>query len=174
MTHVNFKPSKASYGFSIKPIYECIWAGARDSTSNESVSELSRLLNAQGYYNNTTGPATDPLFGDSMTKALKAFQAAKGLRVDGVAGPSTWNALGAGTFFSRYTNCTACAGNIPYGTEPLPGCATNTPTPGSDITVDEETGDPQNKPFYKQDWFMPAALGVVGFGAAYLLLRRRG
>lgn len=170
---VNFDSAKAGYGFSLVPVYECIWAGARDSTSNESVSALSSLLNLAGYYNSTTGPSTDPLFGDSMTSALKAFQTAKGLRADGVAGPSTWAALGAGRFFSRYTNCQACAGNIPYGTEPLPGCATNTPVPGSGVTVDPETGEPQNKPFYQQDWFAPAALGAGAFAAAYVIYRMR-
>jgi len=36
--------------------------------------------------------AADGLFGPRTLRVMKAFQAEKGLRVDGILGPETWNA----------------------------------------------------------------------------------
>jgi peptidoglycan hydrolase-like protein with peptidoglycan-binding domain len=57
------------------------------------VAELQRLLQAAGV---PTGPV-DGEFGPMTQAAVRRFQAAKGLAVDGVVGPDTWGALrGAG------------------------------------------------------------------------------
>ncbi len=54
------------------------------------VAELQRLLSVAGYET-----AMDAVFGDKTQRAVKAFQAASGLRVDGVAGAMTLRELKA-------------------------------------------------------------------------------
>lgn len=57
------------------------------------VSLLQEALRTLGYY---TGPVEGG-FGYSTFLAVKAFQLANGLTVDGVVGPQTWQAIGAGS-----------------------------------------------------------------------------
>lgn len=61
----------------------------RRGAQGAAVVELQNALKAQGF---DPGPA-DGDFGAKTEKAVKAFQAAKGLEVDGVAGPKTRAAL---------------------------------------------------------------------------------
>lgn len=61
----------------------------RRGTRGAAVVELQNALKAQGF---DPGPA-DGDFGPKTEAAVKAFQAAKGLEVDGVAGPKTRAAL---------------------------------------------------------------------------------
>lgn len=59
------------------------------SVGNE-VTAIQNVLKKQGYY---TG-AVDGIFGSKTLAAVKSFQKAKGLTVDGIAGPQTLKALG--------------------------------------------------------------------------------
>ncbi|WP_338631880.1 peptidoglycan-binding protein [Clostridium baratii] len=55
------------------------------------VKELQRLLINTGYGVGSYG--ADGVFGAGTESAVKKFQAAKGLAVDGIVGPATWGAL---------------------------------------------------------------------------------
>ena len=62
----------------------------------EAVKNLQRLLVAHGYDLGKYGPKGDGVdgeFGSSTENALKAFQKANGLEVDGKCGPKTWAKL---------------------------------------------------------------------------------
>lgn len=63
----------------------------RGSTGN-SVREAQCFLNRTG-----AGLAVDGVFGSATDTAVRNFQRAKGLVVDGVVGPNTWHALIYGT-----------------------------------------------------------------------------
>jgi hypothetical protein len=83
--------------------YECIWRGAKDSTSGDSVSSLIELLHANKFIPTSypkvpsgkyLGGGEDAVFDASVDNAVKSFQASKGLLADGVVGRNTWRALG--------------------------------------------------------------------------------
>ncbi len=59
--------------------------------SGDVVTTLQTQLKARGF---DPGPI-DGIFGDGTEQAVRQFQAAQGLSVDGVVGPDTWSALGA-------------------------------------------------------------------------------
>lgn len=61
----------------------------RTEASGSAVSQLQRELQELGYYN---GPV-DGGFGEQTLAAVKKFQTDQQLFVDGVVGPSTWDAL---------------------------------------------------------------------------------
>ena len=61
----------------------------RKGSKGEQVKTLQRLLNAMGYDCGTV----DGVFGSRTLIAVKEFQKANGLTVDGVVGGKTWNAL---------------------------------------------------------------------------------
>lgn len=58
----------------------------RNGSKGTQVKVLQWLLNLNGYDAGTI----DGIFGSKTLKALKAYQAAKGLEADGVAGKKTW------------------------------------------------------------------------------------
>jgi lysozyme len=60
--------------------------------AGENVRRVERLLRRQGF---SPGPS-DGLFDEGTEEAVRAFQAARGLEVDGVVGPMTWRALTKG------------------------------------------------------------------------------
>lgn len=61
----------------------------RKGSRGEDVRELQQRLNASGY---SCGKA-DGIFGQKTLEAVTAFQADRGLAVDGVVGAKTWNEL---------------------------------------------------------------------------------
>ena len=63
----------------------------KKGADGKAVERLQRALKAAGH-----AVAVDGDFGDATKRAVKAFQAAHGLGADGVVGPATWAALGAG------------------------------------------------------------------------------
>ncbi len=62
----------------------------RQGASGGEVKELQRRLKQWGYYDG----AVDGIYGSQTVKAVKYFQRKNGLTVDGVAGKSTYAALG--------------------------------------------------------------------------------
>jgi hypothetical protein len=64
----------------------------QEGSSGEDVEVLQRALLRAGF---DPGPV-DGEFGPVTTAAVRKFQAARGLVVDGVVGPQTWSALGEG------------------------------------------------------------------------------
>src|SRR5215216_4176596 len=61
----------------------------QESSSGEAVKELQRALQRAGF---DPGPI-DGKFGPVTAEAVRSFQAARGLVVDGIVGPQTWRAL---------------------------------------------------------------------------------
>jgi peptidoglycan hydrolase-like protein with peptidoglycan-binding domain len=69
-------------------------ATLRRGASGSVVSELQRRLGAAGF----SPGAVDGLFGSRTEGAVRAYQRARGLGLDGIVGPQTWAALlGTGT-----------------------------------------------------------------------------
>jgi hypothetical protein len=62
----------------------------RNGASGQAVTALQQALRAAGF----EPGSTDGKFGPMTERALKRFQGAKGLKVDGVAGPAVRRALG--------------------------------------------------------------------------------
>ncbi len=62
----------------------------RQGARGEGVRDLQNRLNALGF-----APAPDPagIYGPATFAAVRAFQEARGIRVDGACGPETWAAL---------------------------------------------------------------------------------
>jgi len=71
--------------------YSTISSTTKTSTTN--VTALQSVLSSTGYYSGTL----DGDYGTQTIAAVKSFQTAKGLRVTGVAGPSTQRLLYGGT-----------------------------------------------------------------------------
>lgn len=63
----------------------------RKGASGENVKALQILLIGRGYSCGSYG--ADGSFGAATDKAVRAFQKDKGLSVDGICGPKTWNKL---------------------------------------------------------------------------------
>lgn len=64
------------------------WPLVREGDQEHPVPTLQDLLRARGH-----SVAVDGIFGPLTNAAVRAFQQAKGLGVDGIAGPHTWGAL---------------------------------------------------------------------------------
>lgn len=63
----------------------------RRGSRGDAVRELQESLMALGYDVGLSG--VDGIFGQATERAVRAFQAASGLVVDGIVGPLTWTAL---------------------------------------------------------------------------------
>ncbi|MEA4928545.1 MAG: peptidoglycan-binding protein [Candidatus Limiplasma sp.] len=82
----------SSYGTTVTTNgYTSISSAKPGSTAN--VTALQSVLSSSGYYSGSL----DGDYGTRTTDAVKAFQAAKGLRTTGVAGPTTQRLLYGGT-----------------------------------------------------------------------------
>ena len=64
------------------------WPLVRKGDSRHPVKSLQRLLRARGH-----DLKADGIFGPITDRAVRAFQSANRLVVDGIAGPRTWSAL---------------------------------------------------------------------------------
>src|SRR5665647_729887 len=64
------------------------WPLVRAGDQGHPVPTLQYLLRARGH-----SAAVDGIFGPLTDAAVRAFQQAKGLSVDGIVGPHTWGAL---------------------------------------------------------------------------------
>ncbi len=64
------------------------WPTVQQGASGERVKTIQYLLNSRG-----AGLAVDGAFGAGTNTAVRNFQSSKGLSVDGVVGPATWQAL---------------------------------------------------------------------------------
>ena len=62
----------------------------RYGSRGESVRQVQSRLNGLGYWCGTA----DGIFGVNTRSAVRRFQSAKGLSVDGIVGPKTYSALG--------------------------------------------------------------------------------
>ncbi|GIG70514.1 hypothetical protein Pen01_68090 [Phytomonospora endophytica] len=87
---VNFQSSR---GFTADGIVGAqTWGGlivtVRQGDSGEAVAAAQTALNAHGY-----GLAVDGAFGPGTASAARSFQSARGLGVDGIVGPQTWQSL---------------------------------------------------------------------------------
>ena len=177
--------------------YSCIWEGATDSTSNNSVTPLINALVAAGF---APEGITKKLssgnnkFGPKVTAAVKKFQQAHGLLVDGVVGKGTWKALDRdapgelnGLYLSNADKCPPGAGKQLYGTEPAeepadaedPSSTTvpfysppTDPTPTtSGGNADKKTDEDKKEKLWDKAWFWPATavLGVTVIATAVAL-----
>lgn len=61
----------------------------RNNSKGTQVKVLQWLLNQAGY----NAGEVDGIFGKKTIAAVKAFQTAKGLAVDGIVGYDTWSAI---------------------------------------------------------------------------------
>ena len=64
------------------------WPVISQGSAGQPVRSLQYLLNARG-----AALAVDGLFGAKTNAAVRAFQGAHGLAVDGIVGPKTWRSL---------------------------------------------------------------------------------
>ncbi|GHO42378.1 N-acetylmuramoyl-L-alanine amidase [Ktedonospora formicarum] len=71
------------------------WPTLEEGTSGENVKSAQFLLQDHGY----ASLSADGHFGSHTTQTMRQFQAAKGLRADGVLGPRTWVALVKATVY---------------------------------------------------------------------------
>ena len=67
------------------------WPLVREGEQQHPVKTLQYLLRGRGH-----GLTADGAFGPVTEAAVRSFQQQKGLGVDGVAGPATWQALVSG------------------------------------------------------------------------------
>jgi hypothetical protein len=81
---------------------------ARRGSAGETVKLLQERLKAAGF---DPGPI-DGEFGPKTDAAVRAYQTAKGLTVDGVVGPQTWGALGVTYKPEAAPEMPADAGNL--------------------------------------------------------------
>jgi len=85
----------------------------KKGSSGASVKEMQQLLKNAGF----NPGAIDGKLGPNTEKALKAFQKARGLAVDGICGPKTWAALKAGA--SSAASSAASASNATAASNPV-------------------------------------------------------
>lgn len=80
---------------------------AREGTRSEKMKDIQQALKNAGYYDGKI----DGIKGKGTKKAIKDFQRANGLKVDGVVGRKTWELL------SGYLSAASAAPDIASGDE---------------------------------------------------------
>lgn len=98
-------------------------------SSGDEVRKLQETLNATGKYN----LATDGKFGPKTQEAVKAYQKANGLSVDGIVGTNTWGALNK----ASAPSATTTAKSTPSATT-TPSATQATTTSGFKYTEPQE------------------------------------
>jgi hypothetical protein len=111
---------------------------------------LGELLKERGHLNERDYWDAQDVFDVNIYTALRAFQAANGLEVDGIAGPNTWKALGeTGAACSSGGSRSSSSGAlVPAGGAALP--------------------------LVQRKWFLPVIAGTVGIGILALLFWPKG
>ena len=113
----------------------------RRGSTGGPVSDLQRRLTAAGF---SPGLA-DGDFGPATERAVRAFQSARALGVDGIVGPRTWEALGIAPIPSA---------PIPPPTRPY------APGPGGDVTLENILAAMRRKGYVIHE--QPYKLNIVG------------
>lgn len=81
------------FNYSVTPVTPAVSVARpvlKRGSKNGSVMVLQELLNSKGYNCGTV----DGIFGEKTDKAVRAFQKANKLVVDGIVGPKTWALIG--------------------------------------------------------------------------------
>lgn len=110
----------------------------RKGSQGAAVKDVQTALQRRGF---SPGPI-DGIFGPLTETAVRAFQTAGGLIVDGIVGPQTWGALCEPTFeparwndggpVQRSNNCYNYACDVQSGTFAQPGDASGAPFGSTD------------------------------------------
>jgi hypothetical protein len=122
-------------------------ATIRKGSSGDDVAALHTLLKGRGY-SISSAEARVKGFGSSTDEAVRAFQGKNGLKVDGWVGKNTWTALGQ----KPQTAAAKAVAALTGGSSPA---AASVPDYGPTAL--------ESDAFYKQPWFIPAAVGGVVF-----------
>lgn len=69
------------------------WPLVREGAKDDMVKPLQHLLNDRGEDDEDRRVTVDGIFGAETEAAVKAFQEAGKLQVDGIVGPKTWDKL---------------------------------------------------------------------------------
>ena len=112
--------SRAATGTSATPAPS---GALREGDSGQSVYDLQMRLFELGYYSGRI----DGRFGAETTAAVKAFQQANGLGVDGIAGSGTMNKLNSGAAVAASSGSSSSTGSTAQTTaQPSTGASTGT------------------------------------------------
>jgi GH25 family lysozyme M1 (1,4-beta-N-acetylmuramidase) len=85
ISRISGESSKAGGGDTVNIALKVLKKGSKGNT----VKAVQQLLAARGYKSGIT----DGIFGEKTESAVKKYQAAKGLKADGIVGKNTYNAL---------------------------------------------------------------------------------
>ena len=105
-SYIKLEQSKSSAPASPSPAAQ-ITATLRRGSKGSQVKALQQLLNSLGY----NCGKVDGIFGANTEKAVRAFQKAKGLAVDGIVGPKTRAALNGSSGSSSNQNTSRGSGS---------------------------------------------------------------
>jgi len=140
--------------------------GATDAATNYAVTALAANLRSATYegkkeavlndvIGGVTNAASKGVFTKGLDSQVKKFQAAKGLKADGIVGANTWKALGLKSERKAVT----------------PSAPAPSTTPGTELAPGGET----KQKITDKGWFWPAvALAGVGtVTTAIIVIKRR-
>jgi hypothetical protein len=140
-----------------------------------AVSNLQKDLKSWGF----DPGATDGIFGQQTQQAVMAMQRRLGVTADGIVGPATLAAMTADLkSASSRLKTGAQVISMPVSLKLLPATSQAIPPgfqsnpQGQSIPSEGQFLPPEGEaaPFYKQKWFMPAAIG--GAVVLFMLLRK--